>query len=422
MIFFIPFVISLRSLTPDKSIHYNDYLVSETGKFEAGFTNIENSQNIYFCVWYKNLNPRTIVWVANRDTPLQNSTGIFKLTDTGNPVIVDGSENTIWFSNASTIVENPFLLLLDTGNIVVRNGSLNDVWWQSFDYPGDTLLPGMILRTNRINGAHNSLTSWKNSGDPARGEFSYYIDSNGFPQLFISKGSVLVYRLGSWNGFFFSGVPWETLYSYFKFSFELTEKQVQFKYEPLNDTIVSRYLITPTGFVQRYIWLYQTETWQLFLAGPGDQCDNYNICGVNSDCNTGNTEICKCLTGFTPKSSNDTDGCVRKVKLDCDDRDRFVTYTKMKLPDTSSSWFDEKMSLVECEKQCRKNCSCIAYASLDIKNGGSGCIIWFNNIIDMRTGSSSGQEIYIRVAASELGAFFLLVLFSIHTTINIFSL
>ncbi|KAL5063206.1 hypothetical protein RYX36_024943 [Vicia faba] len=408
LIFFVPIVISLRSLTPEKSINYNDYLVSETGNFEAGFTNIENSQNIYFCIWYKNLNPRTIVWVANRDTPLQNSTGVFnfklKLTDTGNPAIVDGSENTIWFSNASTVVENPFLLLLDTGNIIVRNGSLKDVWWQSFDYPGDTLLPGMILRTDRISGAHNSLISWKNTGDPARGEFSYHIDSNGFPQLFISKGSVLVYRLGPWNGFFFTGIPWETLYSYFNFSFEITEKQVAFKYEPLNDTIVSRYLITPTGFVQRYIWLYQTETWQLFLAGPGDQCENYNICGANSDCNVGNQEVCKCLVGFAPKSFNDTDGCVRKVKLDCDDRDGFVKYTKMKLPDTSGSWFDKKMNLVECEKQCLKNCSCIAYASLNIKNGGSGCIIWFNNIIDMRTEISVGQEIYIRVAASELGS------------------
>lgn len=292
----------------------------------------------------------------------------------------------------------------------MRNGSINGkTLWESFDYPGDTLLPGMILKVNRASGVYNSLTSWKSTGDPSRGEFSYHLDGHGFPQLFITKGSTLIYRLGSWNGFFFSGVPWETLYSYFTFSFELFEEEVRFGYEPLNSSIVSRYMITSTGSVQRFLWSYQTESWQLFLAGPVDRCDNYNLCGANSNCNVDNTPQCECVTGFAPKSQEKwdlldySDGCVRKVRLDCDDRDGFLKYTRMKLPDTSSSWFDKSKDLQECEKQCRKNCSCTAYASLDIRNGGSGCMIWFNNIMDMRKESSVGQEIYIRVAASELG-------------------
>lgn len=410
---FTPTIVALTSITPDESIHYNETLVSAAGTFEAGFLSLGNTQNHYFCIWYKSITPRTIVWVANRDTPLYNSTALFKVTEGGNPVLIDGSGITVWSSNASTTAEEPVLLLLDTGNLVVRDGSSTEnIVWQSFDYPGDTLLPGMTLHVNRVTGVYNSLTSWKNTLDPERGDFKYHLDGHGFPQVVITKGSGLLYRLGPWNGFFFSGVPWGTLNSYFNFSFVLTEEEVHFKYEPLNNSIVSRYMITPTGTIQRFLWSYQTETWQLFLAGPLDQCDNYGLCGANSDCDVNNSPQCECLTGFTPKfpekwnSLDWTGGCVRKVNLVCDGthgRDGFLKYTGMKLPDTSSSWFDKNMSLQECEIQCLKNCSCTAYSNLDIRDGGSGCILWFNNIMDMEKESSEGQEIHIRVAASELG-------------------
>ncbi|KAK7312945.1 hypothetical protein VNO77_37214 [Canavalia gladiata] len=408
LLFFIiiPMVIALRSITSEQSIHYNETLVSASGTFEAGFFMLGK----YFCIRYKSLTPKTIVWVANRNTQVDNiSTTMFKVTNEGNPVIVDESGTRIWSSNASTISHNPMLLLLDTGNLVVQNGSAGNIVWQSFDYPGDTLLPGMVLKINRVSGEYNSITSWRTAEDPESGEFSYHLDGHGFPQLVITKGTTLMTRLGSWNGYFFSGVPWETLYSYFNFSFILTEKEVQFKYDTLNESIISRYLITPTGSVQRFLWSYQTETWQLFLAGPADQCDNYALCGANSDCNVNNSPLCECLPGFTPKSPKKwnsldwTEGCVRKVKLDCDNRDGFLKLVGMKLPDTSSSWFDKNMDLKECENRCLKNCSCIAYANLDIRNGGSGCMIWFNNVIDMRKETSVGQEIYIKVAASELG-------------------
>ncbi|KAE9616960.1 putative bulb-type lectin domain-containing protein [Lupinus albus] len=191
---FTPMIIALTSITPDKSIHDNETLVSEAATFEAGFLTLGNTQNLYFCIWYKNITPRTIVWVANRDTPIYNTTPLFKLTDVGNPVILDASGGiTVWSSNASKTSVEPVLLLLDTGNLVVRDGSSteNNIVWQSFDYPGDTLLPGMALHVNRDSGVYNSLISWKNSLDPERGDFAYHLDGHGFPQLVITKGSTL---------------------------------------------------------------------------------------------------------------------------------------------------------------------------------------------------------------------------------------
>jgi hypothetical protein len=77
----------------------------------------------------------------------------------------------------------------------------------------------------------------------------------------------------------------------------------------------------------------------------------------------------------------------------------------MKLPDTSSSWYNKSMSLKECEGMCLKNCSCTTYASFDVRGGGSGCLLWFGSLIDISeySNSESGQDLYIRMATSELG-------------------
>ena len=63
------------------------------------------------------------------------------------------------------------------------------------------------------------------------------------------------------------------------------------------------------------------------------------------------------------------------------------------------------MSFNECEAECLKNCSCTAYANSDINNGGSGCLMWFGDLIDIREfiDEKGEQDVYIREPASELG-------------------
>jgi hypothetical protein len=49
--------------------------------------------------------------------------------------------------------------------------------------------------------------------------------------------------------------------------------------------------------------------------------------------------------------------------------------------------------------------------------GGSGCVLWFGSLVDIREFSEGGQDLYIRMAISELGTisllFFLFGLFLI---------
>ncbi|KAI5605597.1 hypothetical protein BDE02_01G363300 [Populus trichocarpa] len=53
------------------------------------------------------------------------------------------------------------------------------------------------------------------------------------------------------------------------------------------------------------------------------------------------------------------------------------------------------------EHVCLKNCSCTAYSNLDIREGGSGCFLWFGDLVDIRVSVEKELEIYSRMAASE---------------------
>ncbi|KAL6205618.1 hypothetical protein ACLB2K_022875 [Fragaria x ananassa] len=60
------------------------------------------------------------------------------------------------------------------------------------------------------------------------------------------------------------------------------------------------------------------------------------------------------------------------------------------------------MNIRECRAKCLNNCTCMAYTSSDISKGGSGCAIWFGDLLDIRKFPDAGQDLYIRMSASEI--------------------
>jgi len=194
----------------------------------------------------------------------------------------------------------------------------------------------------------------------------------------------------------------------------VNEKEVYYEYKLLNSSVFSRFSVNPLGVAQRFNWVDRTHSWELFYTSQADQCENYALCGAYATCNISNSPICACLEGFLPKSPKDWDsgdwhdGCVRRASLKCDDGDGFQKHTGVKLPDTSSSWYNKSMNLKECEGMCLRNCSCTAYASLDVRWGGSGCVLWFGSLVDIIEFPEGGQDLYIRMAISELGTISLL--------------
>ncbi|PON81471.1 S-receptor-like serine/threonine-protein kinase [Trema orientale] len=387
-------------------------LVSSGGTFELGFFSPGNSMNRYIGIWYKNVAYKTVVWVANRDVPLIDLSGVLQLSGQGDLSILDNANTTIWSSNSSKPeTTSPVAQLLDTGNLVVRNQDDNEpenYLWQSFDYPGDTLLPGMKYGVNLVTGLNRALTSWKSGDDPSRGDYTNQLDVNGVPQFFLRRGSVITFRSGPWNGETFNGMPNSAANDIYTFEFVFNEEEIYYTYK-LSRSTVSRLVMTSDGKLQTFTWLDRIKDWNNYSTAPMDACDSYAKCGPYGTCNSDNSPACGCLDGFVPRSSEDwyssdwSHGCMRKTQLTCEYGEGFRKYSNIKLPDTSLSWYGKNMNLNDCEQLCLKNCSCKAYAILDITRK-SGCILWFKELIDMRQYSDSGQDIYIRLAASDLAA------------------
>jgi hypothetical protein len=134
--------ISLETITPTQLIRDGVTLASTGGSFQLGFFSPGNSKSRYVGIWYT-VSSETVVWVANRDTPVSDHSGVLKVTDDGILVLLNSTNGIVWSTNTSRTAENPVAQLLDTGNLVVKDRNDNDpekFLWQSFDYPCDTLL------------------------------------------------------------------------------------------------------------------------------------------------------------------------------------------------------------------------------------------------------------------------------------------
>ena len=413
---FIRIVISADTISPTKSLIDGMTLVSSGQTFELGFFSPGISKNRYLGIWYKGA-PNVVVWVANRNNPLTDSSGELTISNNSNQlVLLNWSKTILWSSNSSeSVAKNLVVQLLDSGNLVLRESdSMNSEFylWQSFDYPSDTLLAGMKFGWDLKTGLERYLTSWKSVDDPSTGYFTYRMDINGLPQSVLAMGSTRKFRSGTWNGVRFSGFTLITD-TVFKSIFVFNENESYFMFIPVTPSVVTRLTMNISGIPQRLIRQNGSTEWDIMYSVPFQRCDDYGYCGTNGICRVNDDPICACLEGFTPSSEEEwevldwSNGCKRKTPLDCRRAEGFVKLDGVKLPDLLKFWLNKSMSLEECKEECLKNCSCTAYANSDIRGGGSGCLMWFGDLIDVRElrVKGSDQNIYIRLSASDISKF-----------------
>ena len=98
--------ITLDTITPTQSIRDGDTLASADRRFQMGFFSPDNSKSRYVGIWYP-VSSRTVVWVANRDTPLNDHSGLLKVTD-GVVILLNSTNSTVWSSNTSRTAEIQF--------------------------------------------------------------------------------------------------------------------------------------------------------------------------------------------------------------------------------------------------------------------------------------------------------------------------
>ncbi|KAJ0809610.1 putative S-locus glycoprotein [Helianthus annuus] len=262
LVFFnIQTTLSTNTLIPHESFVDGFTLISSNQRFEFGFFSLghSSSRNLYLGIWYYNL-PLTVVWVANRNNPIRDSFGEISLKENGTLILYDRSKGIVWSTDNITITSNftPVLQLLDSGNLVIRDdGSNKTIFWQSFDFPTDTLLPDLKLDV----GLHRFLRSWKSSEDPSDGVYSFSLEPPEAPQLVLRSGSRKLFRWGPFDGTMFSGGTSLTSSPLFQTIYASNSEGFYFKYELLDESILSRLVISPTGLLQYFTWRENVCDW-----------------------------------------------------------------------------------------------------------------------------------------------------------------
>lgn len=403
---------AVDSIRPGVSVNDTQTLVSAEGIFELGFFTSGPSRGRYLGIWYHKILPRVVVWVANRRQPVPDNSGVLTLSEGGALTLSGNSSAVFWSTETNGSPSRPVARLLDNGNFVVGGESSGGVnagsyFWQSFDYPGDTMLSGMRIGIDRRRGLRRNITASRSSDDPSPGNFSYIIDPSGVPQLALTEGGRFRWRGGPWIGERFLGIPEMRANPLFIYGFVSDDNEVYFKFEDWNRSFLSRLVINDSGVAHHYTMDEGgAGRWELVWQSPNEACDRMAACGANAVCDPAISPICRCLDGFQQKHEGGAAaaaaGCVREEASDCrSGAVELVKVSGVKWPDTSTATVNLSAGFDDCQVACQRDCNCTAMAISD----RSGCVRWSGDLIDIRVFPTGGQDLYVRVAARSQGPF-----------------
>ncbi|KAG4986813.1 hypothetical protein JHK82_034433 [Glycine max] len=386
-------------------------LVSSNRTFELGFFPLSGSSSVvksYLGIWYHGLEPQTVVWVANRDKPVLDSSGVFRIAEDGNLVIEGASSESYWSSKIeASSSTNRTVKLLESGNLVLMDDNLgrSNYTWQSFQHPTDTFLPGMKMD------ASVALISWRNSTDPAPGNFTFTMapeDERG--SFAVQKLSQIYWDLDELDRDVNSQVVSNLLGNTTTRgtgSHNFSDKTI-FTSKPYNYK-KSRLLMNSSGELQFLKWDEDEGQWEKHWWGPADECDIHDYCGSFGICNRNNHIGCKCLPGFAPipeQSEGELQGhgCVRK-STSCINTDvTFLNLTNIKVGNADHEIFTETEA--ECQSFCISKCPlCQAYSynrSTYSDRSPFTCNIWTQNLSYLVEEYDRGRDLSILVKRSDI--------------------
>ncbi|RID66421.1 hypothetical protein BRARA_D01562 [Brassica rapa] len=378
------------AISRESPLSLGQTLSSPGESYELGFFSPNNSRNQYVGIWFKKITPRVVVWVANREKPITSPAANFTISGNGSLILLDSRNKVVWSSNRGEPSTNKcHAKLLDTGNLVVVDEVSGTLLWQSFENPGDTLLPLSSLTYNLAAKEKRVLTSWKSRTDPSPGEFSVELTPQVPSQLVTMKGNKVYKRSGPWDKTGFTGVPQmdESYASPFSLVQDVANGKGNFSYLQRNSQLLTRVIVTSEGYVKTSH--YNGTGWVVDFVTPANKCDIYGACGPFGLCVTSTPIKCECIKGFVPKHKeewkrgNKTSGCVRRKEL---------LSCRQEATKSSTDAF------YRLSNGCLGNCSCTAFAYVT----GIGCLLWNQELMDTVQYSAGGEFLSIRLASSEL--------------------
>ncbi|KAF7830586.1 putative receptor protein kinase ZmPK1 [Senna tora] len=384
-----------------------DVLISSNGVFSAGFYKVGDNA-FCFSVWFTKSHQPTLVWMANRDQPVNGKSSKLTLFKNGNLILSDAGQTgtTIWSTAtfSSLAVE---LKLKDNGNLVLRTlqGNTETVLWQSFDSPTDTLLPGQPVTEKA------SLISFRSTTNFSSGFYKLYFDNDNVLRL--------VYRSPSLSSVYWSP-PWSLPVDEGRSTYNVSKIAVldSFGYFSSSDAFkfystdygVPRYrrlVLDPDGTLRVYSFNEDTETWEVSWQHDPEPCAIHGVCGANSMC-TYHTYLgrsCYCLRGFKFKDPNDwSQGCEPQftTPFSCNRSQ----YDFLRLPVMEFYGYDLRVDAVFNVTQCQDICLslCDDCKGFQFKFNGVGtynCYIK-TMLMNGRDSPNFDGDVYIKLPKSTL--------------------
>jgi hypothetical protein len=391
------------------TLKHEETLVSSGERFELGFFNATGSASPerYVGIWYK-WDKQTVVWVANRDSPVLNdSPGVsFGIAEDGKIKVWDfNTRKVYWTAGVENYRStNRSLKLMNSGNLVLRGEQSATTLWESFQNPTDTFLPGMKMDENL------TLISWTGDGDPGSGQFTFKQDQGGEDHYVISEKTGDYWRSWMSGNFFTSDEMPNFLDTIVKYLINVNNcgaRNMDAKCAGVSSS--KRLVMNYNGELQYLKWDVENRNWSLIWMEPKDECSIYNACGKFGSCNINNRLVCKCLPGFSPSypdlwnSGGFLGGCIRN-SISSDKGHMFLSLKMMKMgkPDIQFKVKNE----IECRNEyCLNNSECQAYSYNT--TGPKICWIWTSDLSNLQEEyTNGGGNLFVRVPKSDIGTHF----------------
>ncbi|XVE97807.1 hypothetical protein REPUB_Repub03eG0050700 [Reevesia pubescens] len=283
----------------------SDLLTSPDNTFTCGFYGVgENAY--YFSIWFTNSKEKTVVWMANRDKPVNGKGSRVSLLRDGSFILTNIDGSITWETNTSTTYVQR-VELLDNGNLVVRDSS-GKILWQSFDFPTDTLLPHQSFTK------HKKLISRLGRGNYAAGYFNFLFDTDNVLRLLYDGPDISsvywpnvdfdVFKNLRTN---FNGTRIAVLDDMGRF---LSSDKLDFNASDSGFGIKRRLTIDYDGNLRLYSLNNGSGLWTITWEAVLQLCSVHGICGRNGICIYTPEPKCSCPPGYEMADpSNWNKGC-----------------------------------------------------------------------------------------------------------------
>ncbi|KAJ4753227.1 Serine/threonine-protein kinase [Rhynchospora pubera] len=394
--------ISLSELLYTKSD--GTFLQSRNGNFQ-GLVYKPGTQQTRYYLSILHVPTQTAIWTANRNNPMPDRESRVNLTPLG--LTVGYSNGDVLWSTPTLKSNVSALRLLDTGNLMLLDVE-NNTLWQSFDYPTDTLVTNQSL----LEGSYLS-SSVASDSDLSQGDY----------RLDVTPADAVLSWMGS---------------SYWRFSNDISSvKNQDFPVAAMATNDSGLYLLASNGRavfqilmptapfhivqlgsdgrlkVNSYVAVNSSTSLSNAFVAPRGGCDLPLTCGPLGLCSlsASNSSSCSCPPQFV--SSVQSSGCtparglLKQPNASCTTLQisymfvgSGITYfaNKYRNPVTSGK------NISDCQNLCSSNCSCAGYF-FDIPS--QSCFLSqqpFGSLTNASTSESANSLAYVKIQGSNISS------------------